>query len=217
VGAATTLKPYGLAFLPYLIFTRRWRALASGLGFLTLALVAPALLYGWSGAIEQHRNFITVLFGSTPRALLNEDNTPLVGFFTKWVGPGELAWTLSGVVFAVIAVVVLLVVLAGLDLRDAAVLDGAVLLALIPLVEPLGWDYLNLTSVLAVMLLIQHGAAFAPPWRSLLIGNLAVIAVAISAVIGDRAFAVYEALVLPTVNFLVVLGFAAALRFKRVC
>lgn len=216
-GAATTLKPYGLAFLPYLIFTRRWRALAAGVGFLTLALAAPTLFYGWSGNLQQHRNFITTLIDSTPHGLLNDDNASLIGFFTKWVGPGELAWTLAGIVFAVIAVVVLLVVVAGLERRDAEVLDGAILLTLIPLVEPLGWDYLNLMSVLAVMLLIQQRAAFAPRWRWLLIGNLAVIAITISAVIGDRPFAIYEALVLPTVNFLVVLGFAARLRFKRVC
>lgn len=214
-GAATTLKPYGLAFLPYLVITRRWRALASGTGFIGVALVAPTLFYGWAGNLNQHRNFLAALAGSTPRGLLNEDNSSLVGFFTKWAGPGGLAWALAGLVFAVLAVVVLLVVLAGLRVVDAVVLDGALLLTLIPLVEPLGWDYLNLMSILAVMLLIQQRMAFPPPWRWLMIGNLVVIGITISAVIGDGPFGVYEALVLPTVNFLVVFGFVAALRFKR--
>ena len=216
-GAATTLKPYGLAFLPYLLVTRRWRAVGAGLGFLGLALLAPSLFFGWSGNIEQHRNFIEILVSSTPHGILNGDNTSLIGFFTSWAGPGALAWTLAGVVFAALAVTVLLVVLAGFRVPDAVVLDGALLLALIPLVEPLGWDYLNLMSMLAIMLLIQQRAMFSPRWRWLLIGNLVVVGVTISAVIEDPLYATYEALVLTTINFLIVIGFTAALRFKRVC
>jgi len=88
------------------------------------------------------------------------------------------------------------------------------LLTLVPLVSPLGWDYTFLMSLLAVALLINAFDTFPKPVRVILTVNFAVIALAVFDVMGRRAYSAYMQWSVTTVNFLIVVVALAYLRFR---
>ena len=90
------------------------------------------------------------------------------------------------------------------------------LISLIPMLAPLGWNYMMLMSLGSLMLVLQHLDRFSRRWRFLLLLDLFAIAIAISNVIGFGVYAAYERWSVPTLQFAVLLGYLAALRFKRV-
>ena len=216
-AAATTLKPYALVFLPYFVLTGRWRTLAAAIGALALLAAAPALFYGPGGVVAAHAAWARTLSESTPSLMTHVDNASLGALFARLVGWGATAMTLTFAAAAGLALLVLLVVASGRALPRAVVLDGLLLIALIPLLAPLGWNYMMLMSLGGVMLLIQHLDRFGRFWRWLLIADLFTIAITISNVVGHELHAAFERASGATIQFGVLVGYLAALRFKRVC
>jgi alpha-1,2-mannosyltransferase len=214
VGIATALKPYAAIFLPYLIVTRKWMACAAACGALSAALLAPAVFYGWPKNIQVLHEWAVTLQQSTPALLTNNDNVSVTAFFAKRaVRP---AVTLGGslAVLIVLMLLMLAVTLRGRGRSRAAVLDGAMLLTLIPLVSPLGWDYTLLMSLLAIALVVNARSAFSPGAQVALALNFAMIALAIFDVMGRQAYAAYMRWSVTTLNFLVVAAALAWLRFR---
>ena len=215
-AAATTLKPYGLVFLPYFVLTGRWRTLLGGLGTIAALAAAPALFYGPAGAVSLHVEWAHTLSESTPSLMTHRDNASLGACFARLVGWGPAAMTLTALAASGAAVLVLLVVLRGRGQPRAVVLEGLMLISLIPMLAPLGWNYMMLMSLGSLMLVLQHLDRFSRRWRFLLLLDLFAIAIAISNVIGFGVYAAYERWSVPTLQFAVLLGYLAALRFKRV-
>jgi alpha-1,2-mannosyltransferase len=211
-GLATAMKPYGLIFLPYYLVRQRWTAFAAGLTVLAAAFLLPSVFYGLEGNLELHREWYRTLSESTPRELASADNVSLAAFLAKWSLPPGIALPL---VFG-LAVLMLLILRWGKDLPRPAVLEVATLLVLIPLVSPLGWDYQFLTSVLALTLLARHWFDFPKLSRAILGANLAVIGLSIYDVIGATAYRTFMARSVLTVSFLVVVGYLAYLRYRRI-
>jgi hypothetical protein len=81
---------------------------------------------------------------------------------------------------------------------------------------PLGWDYQFLTSVLALTLLARHWFDFPKFSRAILGANLAVIGLSIYDVIGATAYRTFMSWSVLTVSFLVVVGYLAYLRYRRI-
>ena len=88
------------------------------------------------------------------------------------------------------------------------------LLTLIPLVSPLGWDYTFLMSLLAIALVINARGAFSPGARAALALNFAIIALAVFDLMGRQAYAAYMRWSVTTMNFLVIVAALAWLRFR---
>ena len=93
-GFATALKPYAFIFFPYFILKRNWRALFAGLGVIGAALLAPSVFYGLEGNLSLLRRWGTTLSQSTPSQFDTNDNVSVIGFLTKWIGTGEVAFVL---------------------------------------------------------------------------------------------------------------------------
>ena len=212
-GVATALKPYGFIFFPYLVVTGNWRALASGLGTLGLAFMLPSVFYGLEGNVEEHRQWYLTLTESTPAQLGVADNVSIIGALTKWTGDPALSERLAIAMVALLAALVLAVVVRGRALPRAAVLECALLLTLIPLVSPMGWDYQLLTSVLAVTLLAEHLDQL--PFRWLAAVNFFVIGFSIYDLIGRTAYRAFMNASVLTVCFAIVVAYVVYLRFVR--
>lgn len=213
VGLATALKPYGFIFFPYLVVTRNWRGLASGLGVLGLAFVLPSIFYGLEGNLDIHRQWYLTLTASTPAQLGVADNVSIVGALTKWTGDAAISGKLALVAVALLAALVLAVIARGRGLARAPVLECALLLTLIPLVSPMGWDYQLLTSVLAVTLLAEHFVELPLRW---LVGiNFAVIGLSIYDLMGRTAYRAFMNASVLTVCFAIVVAYLTYLRFVR--
>ena len=97
------------------------------------------------------------------------------------------------------------------------VTEYAMLLVLIPLVSPLGWDYTFLMAILAVTLLVNYFYEFSLSARIVLAANFAAIALALYDTLGRQAYAVFMQWSVTTMNFVVVLGYLAYLRARRIC
>ena len=214
-GLATALKPYGLIFLPYLLVKKQWTALAVGCGAIILALVLPSFFYGFKGNLVVLSEWAATLTQSTPTLLLSNDNISIVAFLMKWTGNQELSLLLTGATVGAIALLVLLVIRAGAQIGEPVALECSLLLTLIPLVSPLGWDYTLLMSVLAVTIVVKNYFHYSRPVRVVLVVNFCMIALSIYDLIGPTYYGVFMASSTLTINFLIVVGLLVGLRFKK--
>ncbi len=213
-GVSTALKPYSAIFLPYWVLRRKWRALCAGIVVLALAFLGPAFYFGFSGNLVVHREWVASLSRSTPSLFGTQDNVSLIALFTKWTGRPGLSGYLYLMSVAALALGFLWLMIRGRKVKDPMILESGLLLALIPLISPLGWDYTLLSSVLVIMLALKHYDALPGPARIFLIVNSCVFGLALFDLMGRRLYADYMALSIPTVNALIFAGYAAWIRLK---
>jgi alpha-1,2-mannosyltransferase len=212
VGVATALKPYAAVLFVYLAVTGRWRGAASGLAVLLAALTAPALFYGIEGNVRVLGDWAATLAESTPNQLTNNDNVSVWAFFMKWMGDPTRTLAPTLAVIGVLAATMLWVIVRGRGLPRAAVLEMAMLLTLIPLVSPMGWDYTFVMALMAVTLIVANFAAFPQVARVILALNFAAIALTIYDVMGRQAYATFMQWSVTTINFVIVVAATAYLR-----
>ncbi|MBI3050121.1 MAG: DUF2029 domain-containing protein [Acidobacteria bacterium] len=216
-AAAAILKPYAVAFLPYLVGARRFRAAAACGMLLAAALAAPGLAYGAAGNVELLREWWQTVTSSTPPLLTNPDNVSIAAMYAKWIGPGAAADAVAlatGVAFvAAFGVVV--------RLRDPAVaqpeyLEVALLLTLVVLLAPQGWDYVLLVSTPAVLLLVNALPRIGRPLQILTVACLAAVGLTTYDIMGRAAYGRFMALSITTCLYAVLVGLIVHLRMRRV-
>jgi hypothetical protein len=215
-GIAVAIKPYAALLVLYLLVTLRWRSVAAALATLAVCLLLPSALYGVAGNFGELREWASTLSGSTPALLTNVDNVSVLAFFSKWLDPARAVQP-TMVVLGILALLTMAIIVAGWRRPDGCVLDGAVILTLIPLVSPLGWDYNFMLALLAVTIIVNSRLAFATPIRWLLAANFAIVALALYDTMGRVAYGAFMRWSVTTINFGVVILALAYLRFRKVC
>jgi hypothetical protein len=215
-GLATALKPYALIFLPYFLLKKKWKSLLSGAGFLFLALLIPAAFYGFRGNIIILKEWISTLSRSAPALLASQDNISIIAFFMKWTENQNLSFLLSGLVMVLLAFLVLAVILIGRKIDRSPVLECSILLILIPLISPLGWDYTLLMSVLGVTIIIRNFSGYSKFWRGFLVFNFFIITFSLYDIMGRDLYAGFMSWSVITINFLILIGFLMHLRFRKI-
>jgi hypothetical protein len=216
-GLAIALKPYALIFLPYFLLKKKWKSLLSGAGFLFLALLIPAAFYGFRGNIIILKEWISTLSRSAPALLASQDNISIIAFFMKWTENQNLSFLLSGLVMVLLAFLVLAVILIGRKIDRSPVLECSILLILIPLISPLGWDYTLLMSVLGVTIIIRNFSGYSKFWRGFLVFNFFIITFSLYDIMGRDLYAGFMSWSVITINFLILIGFLMHLRFRKIC
>ena len=214
-AAAVVVKPYAILFAPWLL-SRRDRSpfLAMMLG-LAAVLVIPAAAYGWSGNLALHRDWWQTVTASTPPNLLNQDNISLAAMFAKWVGDAaQTRWLAAGASVVLLALVAVVVAARG-TLARTDTLEAGLLLLLIPLLSPQGWDYVLLIATPAVMLLLNDMPRVPGALRPAAVLALAIVALSIYDLMGRAAYAQFMALSVITVCALVEFAALVSLRFTR--
>ena len=213
-GVATLLKPYAAVFFPYFLLRRNWVAAAASAATILAALALPAIFYGVDGNLRQLHDWMATLTQSTPGLLTNADNVSVPAFFAKWLGNGTPALVASACVVAVLGAVMVAVAWGRTADGRRRVLECGMLLTLIPLVSPMGWDYTFLMSMLAVALIVNAFDTFPHGARLVLAVNFAIIALAVFDVLGRRAYATFMEWSITTVNFVLVVAALAYLRLR---
>ncbi len=214
-GLSTALKPYGLVFFFYFLIKKKWAVAISGIIILLASLLLPCFFYGLDGNIRVHQEWVSTLSQSTPALLDSQDNISIVGFFMKWTTNQKISVYASLGLMILLAFSFLFLVLRGK--KQAPVLDSSMLLILIPLLSPLGWDYTLLMSVLGVMIILYHYFDYPRFWRGFLIFNFCVIAFSLYDLLGRELYAHFMSWSVITINFLILIGYLAYLRFRRIC
>jgi Glycosyltransferase family 87 len=165
VGAAVFVKPYALILVPWLLMTGGWRAITMAISVVAAGLLLPVAVYGWSGNLELLRGWLRTVADSTMPNLLGNDNVSIAAMWAKWLGPGSWATVLT---LATLVLTVALVIAAWRRRRGVAApeyLECALLMLLIPLVSPQGWDYVLLLATPAVVCLVDRWREFSGVWQ----------------------------------------------------
>ncbi len=213
LAVATVVKPYAVLFVPYLIARRRWRACAGFALVLAVALLLPALRYGFKGNATLLADWWATVTTSTPPNLGVADNISIAAMYAKWLGVGPLANWLA------LATAGALVAACAWILRPAPTtafpqyLDAAVLLILIPLLSPQGWDYVLLVATPGVMLVVNNLGGFSRPVRWLAIASLMIAGLTLWDIVGRRIYALF--MVSSVVTFCYLFEVVLLLRLRR--
>jgi hypothetical protein len=215
VGFAVIVKPYAVLFLPWLAALRAGGALAAAAGGVVLALVGPAAIYGVQGTIDLHREWGRTVTGSTAPNLLNPDNVSLAAMFAKWIGPGAPAAWLSAALSLALLASAALVFLRRRAVSSPTGLEAALLLTLIPLLSPQGWDYVFLIATPAVMWIVNYDRDLPRPLRLLTWTALAVAGLTLYDVMGRRAYSAFMQSSAISVCFIVLIASLVVLRLRR--
>jgi hypothetical protein len=216
LALAVVVKPYAVIFLPWLAVRKHRAALVTMIVGLALFLALPALRYGWTGNMALLRDWWQTVTATTAPNLLNPDNVSLSAMFTKWLGPDSPAGRLAAIASAVLLVVAAVVIAARGAVRSPDTLDAALLLLLIPLLSPQGWDYVFLIGTPAVMLLINYLSGLPRAWRYVTIAAVAGVALSIFDLMGREAYMRFMQLSVITLLVIVEVAALAALRLRRI-
>ena len=215
IALAVVVKPYALLFLPWLAAGRR-RAFLTATACIIAALTLPAVVYGAAATLDLHLQWWRLVRDSTAPNLLNQDNVSLAAMFAKWLGTGVLAGRL-----AVLAGIALIAVAAFVRVRRGGGefpegLEGSLLLTLIPLLSPQGWDYVFLISAPAILFVVNYADRLPPVLRAAAIASIAAIGLSLFDVMGRANYTMFMAWSAITVCYLVVIAALVSLRVRGV-
>lgn len=215
LGLAVVVKPYAVLFAPWLATRRSKQPFVVMLAALAIALVLPAAHYGWQPNLHLLAGWWTTIAGTSAPNVLNQDNVSLAAMFAKWNGEGTTAATLAALT-SVVLLALAAIVIAGrgrLDVPDP--LEASLVLVLIPLLSPQGWDYVFLICTPAVMLLVNDLDVLPRGLRIATAAAIAVVALSIYDLVGRQAYAAFMAVSGITICFLVEYVALVTLRFRR--
>jgi hypothetical protein len=186
-GGATFVKPYAILLAPWLAAAAGFAALiACGLTMLA-GLALPAVVYGWSGNLHELSEWLRTVTETTAPNLLLPENISFLSLWAKWLGPGQIA-TGFAVATSVATLVTAGVVFTNRRVVGApAYLEFALLLLVIPLLTPQGWDYMLLLGTPAIAVVLDRWHLLAAPLRLAVAAALVVIALPMREVLGLSA------------------------------
>jgi hypothetical protein len=216
LALAVVVKPYAVLFLPWLAGIRRPRALAAAAAGVAVALALPIVAYGLDGTLELHRQWWRTVADSTAPNLLNPDNVSVAALCAKWFGVGDVAASLAAALAAGLLGLAAYVVWCRGGVAFPEGLEGSLLLTLIPLLSPQGWDYVLLISTPAIVHLVNLEDRLPGPLRALTIVAVAVIGLSIYDVMGGAAYRAFMSLSMITVCYFVVIAALVTLRIRRI-
>ncbi|MFQ6082305.1 MAG: glycosyltransferase family 87 protein [Candidatus Aminicenantia bacterium] len=220
LGLASVIKPYAIIFFPYFLIKKKFLTVINGTLFFILALTFPIIRYGVKGNLELLKNWQHTLSLSTPGLLASQDNVSIIAFFAKWFGTEKLnlILILSGSIIAFLILLFLLIVFQGRKVQKSShILESALLLIFIPLFSPLGWDYIFLSSTLAIMMLINYIDRFPKSFKYLLIINFIFIGATLYDLLGRQIYSQFMRFSILTINFIIVVFYLSYLRLKQLC
>jgi hypothetical protein len=212
IGAAAFVKPYALLLLPWLGFTYGYVAAGACLAVVVTGLILPAAVYGWIGNLDLLVAWFRTVTESTAPNLLSNDNISLAAMWAKWVGPGTAASRLTaGSSIAALGLTVV-VWLRRRRVDEPNYLEFALLMLLIPLLSPQGWDYVLLLSTPAVICLLDCWPELDRSWRFFSGASLALMCFTIFDLMGR---VLYGRLMAMSIVSVAALGLVVALVHLR--
>jgi alpha-1,2-mannosyltransferase len=206
IALAIVVKPYAVIFLPWLLLSGRRVALGVATAGTILAIALPVVVYGLDGDIALHRDWWNTVSTSTAPNLTNADNVSIAAMWAKWIGAGTLATALTAGTAVLLLTLTTLVCLNRKDASFPEGLEAALLLTLIPLLSPQGWDYVFLTSTPAIMLLVNYDDLQPAVPRFVIRIALAAIGFTLYDLMGRVAYGRFMSWSVITLCYLIVIG-----------
>jgi hypothetical protein len=215
IGVAAFVKPYALILLPWLAFTYGLSAALSCATVVLLGLVLPIVRYGWSGNLQLLAEWYRTVSASTVPNLTSADNVSLAAMWAKWLGPGGVAAGMTALSSLGAIALVATVWLRRLRVSSPDYLEFALLMMLIPLLSPQGWDYVLLLATPAVVCLMDRWPETGIGWRAACGLALVLMSFTLFDLMGRSLYADFMAHSIVTVAAVGVAVAAAQLRWKQ--
>ena len=215
VGIATFVKPYAILLAPWLAATVGASALAAAIAAIATGLALPVVVYGWRGNLDLLAAWFRTVTETTAPNMLLPENISIVSAWAKTIGAGPLAAGLA------VATVLGLIGLAAFVLTkrepvsSPAYLEFALLLLLIPLLTPQGWDYMLLLGTPAILCLLDRWRELGRVWQALVAVALVLIALPMREVFGLSITRQVMGTGMLTVAALVLVAALVDLRLRR--
>jgi hypothetical protein len=216
IGVAAFVKPYALVLVPWLGVTYGLAAVGVTLAVVSAGLLAPALVYGWTGNLSLLSSWLQTVSASTAPTLLISDNISLAAMWTKWLGPGRVASTL-----ATASAVAALALAAAVWRRRRGInapeyLEFALLMLFVPLLSPQGWDYVLLLATPAFICLLDRWSEMSRGWRLTAGAAMALMGLSIFDLMGRDLYGRFMMLSIVSVAAVAVAVALAHLRWKAI-
>jgi hypothetical protein len=165
VGIGVFVKPYAAILLPWLLPGAGLPGVIAAAAVIGIGLLLPAVVYGWQGNLDQLLGWYHTVTDTTAPNLLLPENVSLATMWAKWIGVGPLATGLAVVTIAAGLGVVAWAVWLRARVASPAYLEFGLLMLLVPLISPQGWDYVLLLATPAIVCLVDRFYLISTGWR----------------------------------------------------
>jgi alpha-1,2-mannosyltransferase len=216
VVVAVVLKPYAVLLLPWLVARRERRAVVAATVGMLVILLLPVARYGVEPGVRLHIDWWHTVTTSVDEALLNIDNISWLAMFSRWFGPGAVAQALTACTIVAALATTVYVFSLRRSVEFPELLEASLLLTLMPLMSPQGWEYTLLTATPAVMCLVNYSDRLPALLRVFTIAALAVIGLSIYDLMGRTAYTAFMEASGVTIAFVVVIAALVLLRRRQV-
>ena len=214
VGVAVFVKPYALVLVPWLVVSQGVPAVLSFGGVLAAGLVMPVALYGWAGNRDLLVAWLRTVTDTTAPNLLLPENISMATMWAKWIGVGRAASVLA----MVTACAAMALTVAAMEKRRRVAapdyLEFGMLMLLVPLISPQGWDYVLLIATPAVIVVVDRFHEVSVAWRVASAAALALMSFTIFDLVGRTAYSHLMAISIVTVAALGLIVCLAHLRWR---
>ena len=215
VGAGVFVKPYALILVPWLAFAAGLRGLGAAAATIAIGLLVPAVLYGWSGNLSELGAWYRTVTDTTAPNLLAPENVSFATMWAKWLGPGPRASLLAAITSVAAVGIAATAWLWRRQVHRPAYLEFSLLMLLVPLLSPQGWDYVFLLATPAAVCLADRFTAMDRAWRITTALAFAFMSFTIYDLLGRPLYVRLMALSVVTVAALVLVVSLVLVRRRR--
>jgi len=215
IAVAIVLKPYALILAPWVVARRRPPAIAAMGAGLAIAILLPAVIYGFDGTVSLHREWWRTVTSTTEGTLLHSDNVSFASLWAKRVGIGSTATTLALASSVTLLLAAALVIIGRRDVHKPDGLEAALLLAVTPLISPQGWDYTLVLATMAIAHVINDFDRLPRPFRILTSAAIALVGLTLYDLLGRRLLYMLLDWSVITIGVSVVIAALVTLRLRR--
>jgi len=212
VGVGVFVKPYAVILLPWLLPGAGLAGVTSAALVIGAGLVVPVVAYGWQGNIDQLRGWYHTVTDTTAPNLLLPENVSLATMWAKWIGVGPVAAQLALATIVAGLGLVAWAVARRRGVTGPAYLEFGMLMLLVPLISPQGWDYVLLLATPAIVCLVDRYAAMSTGWRVATAVAMALMSFTIYDLLGRALYSRLMAINIVSVSALGLLVCLAHLR-----
>jgi hypothetical protein len=159
------VKPYALILVPWLLIVTGLQGVLGFAAALAVGLLAPALNYGWSDNIGQLVGWYRTVTDTSAPQLLKEENVSFATMWAKWIGPGQGATVMAIATSLLVAAVTAVIFAWRRRVPSPYYLEFGLLLMLVPVLSPQGWDYVLLLATPAILCVVDRWRDTSIPWR----------------------------------------------------
>ena len=172
LALSVLIKPTALIFIPYFLYKKEFRMVASTILVSLVFLLLPSLVYGFSGNMTLLLGWKTIMSVSSPPLLAVDMNQSIFAFFYRLLTPApyevnilNLSYTAVNVIIytSVIGLFFFLFFLAKKSptvgtsfLHNKESIEYSLLLIFMALFSPLGWFQNYSSAILAIMILVYY-------------------------------------------------------------